>query len=100
MVRIQNTLRPFKSPLDYARGLQSLILAFNVLCTLRDLIINDLDLQGETQIIRTFLVSLEEWSSPILEILAFSLPHACAGRHWSLLSNKSRLTQIGPSVHF
>src|SRR5580704_13347424 len=44
------------------QGLNSLrpsILAFNLLSTLRDLIINILNLQSQTEIIRTLLVSLE-----------------------------------------
>ncbi len=53
----------------------------NLIGTLRDLIINNSNFQSEAEIVRTFLIPLEQWYSSTLEIFAFSLPNACAGGH-------------------
>ena len=72
----------------------------NLIGTLRDLIINNSDFQREAEIVRIFLIPLEQWYSSILEIFPFSLPNAGAGRHEQLLGNNSRLIQNRLSVHY
>jgi hypothetical protein len=49
--------------------------------TFGDLVVNDSNLESEVEIVRTFLIPLEQWYSSTLEIFAFSLPNACAGGH-------------------
>jgi hypothetical protein len=82
-MRIQNTRSLSSLGGNSPNWLHPSILAFNLLSALRDLIVNNFDFQSDTQVIRAFLVSLEQRSSPILEIFTLSLPHPCAGRHWN-----------------
>jgi hypothetical protein len=80
-VQTQNLLYTSLPHRDSPNWLYPSILAFNLLSTLRDLIINPLNLQSETELTGTFLIPLEQGSSSLLEVFTLSLPNAGAGRH-------------------
>jgi len=80
-VQTQNLRRTSLPHRNSPNWLPPSILAFNLVSTLRDLIINTLNLQSEMEFTRTFLIPLEQGSSSILEIFTLSLPNACACRH-------------------